>query len=71
MLVNRPLKEEGKNRSVPVNFRITEEQKEMLDTLAAARGLDKTTLFVTLIREDMERRKELLDMYRKMQELRQ
>lgn len=68
--MNRPLKESGKARNVPVNFRVTEEQKEMLDTLAAARGLDRTSLFVTLLQEDTERRKELLEMYRKMQELR-
>ena len=66
----RPLKEAGQQRNVAVNIRITEQEKEMLETLAAARGLDKTTLVVSLVREDMERRKELLEMFRKMQELR-
>ena len=66
----RPLKESGKARNVSVNIRISEEEKEMIDTLADARGLDKTTLLVTLVKEDMERRKELLEAFRKMQALR-
>ncbi len=66
----RPLKESGKARNVSVNVRISEEEKEMIDTLADARGLDKTTLLVTLVKEDMERRKDLLEAFRKMQALR-
>ena len=66
----RPLKEAGQQRNVAVNIRITEQEKKMLETLAAARGIDKTTLVVSLVREDMERRKDLIDMYYKMQELR-
>ncbi|GEM_PF-6298251 len=66
----RPLKESGKARNVSVNIRISEEEKEMIDTLADARGLDKTTLLVTLVKEDMERRKDLLEAFRKMQALR-
>lgn len=67
----RPLKESGNSRKVSVNIRITEAEKEMIEILAGARGLEKTTLLVTLVKEDMERRKELLEMFRKMQELRQ
>lgn len=66
----RPLKEPGKTRNVSVNIRITEQEKEMIEVLADARGLEKTTLLITLVKEDMERRKELMDMYYKMQELR-
>ena len=66
----RPLKESGKARNVSVNIRISEEEKEMIDTLTDARGLDKTTLLVTLVKEDMERRKDLLEAFRKMQALR-
>lgn len=66
----RPLKESGKARNVSVNIRISEEEKEMIDTLADARGLDKTTLLVTLVKEDMERREDLLEAFRKMQALR-
>ena len=66
----RPLKESGSGHTVNVSIRITEAEKEMIETLADARGLDKTTLLVTLVKEDMERRKELLEMYHKMQELR-
>lgn len=67
----RPLKESGSGRTAAVNVRMTEAEKEMLETLADARGLDKTALIITLIKEDTERRKELLEMFRKMQELRQ
>lgn len=66
----RPLKESGKARNVSVNIRISEAEREMIDTLADARGLDKTTLLVTLVKEDMERRKDLLEAFRKMQALR-
>lgn len=66
----RPLKETGSGRNVSVNIRITEAEKEMIETLADARGLDKTTLLITLVKEDMERRKELLEMFHKMQALR-
>ena len=66
----RPLKETGVGRNVNVSIRITEAEKEMMETLADARGLDKTTLLVTLVNEDMERRKELLEMFHKMQALR-
>ncbi len=66
----RPLKESGKARNVSVNVRISEEEKEMIDTLADERGLDKTTLLVKLVKEDMERRKDLLEAFRKMQALR-
>lgn len=67
----RPLKESGSGRTVAVNVRMIEAEKEMLETLADARGLDQTKLIITLIKEDTERRKELLEMFRKMQELRQ
>ena len=67
----RPLKESGNSRKVSVNIRITEAEKEMIEILAGARGLEKTSLLITLVKEDMERRKELLEMFRKMQELRQ
>ena len=66
----RPLKESGKARNVSVNIRISEEERAMIDTLADARGLDKTTLLVTLVKEDMERREDLLEAFRKMQALR-
>ena len=66
----RPLKDVNNARNVSVNIRITEQEKELMETLADARGLDKTSLIVTLVKEDMERRKELIDIYYKMQELR-
>ncbi len=67
----RPLKESGSGRTIAVNVRMTEAEKETLKTLADARGLGMTELIVTLIKEDAERRKELLEIFRKMQELRQ
>lgn len=63
----RPLKESGKGRTVSVNIRLTQEEKAMIDTLAGARGLEKTALIVTLVSEDMERRKELVQKYQETQ----
>ena len=39
----------------------------MIDTLAAARGMEKTALIVSLVREDMENRKELVQKYQETQ----
>ncbi len=63
----RPLKESGKTRNFSVNIRLTQEEKEMIDTLAAARGMEKTALIVELVREDMENRKELVQKYQETQ----
>ena len=63
----RPLKESGKTRNFSVNIRLTQEEKEMIDTLAAARGMEKTALIVSLVREDMENRKELVQKYQETQ----
>ena len=61
--MNRPLKESGKGRNVSVNIRLTQEEKELIDTLAGARGMEKTALLITLVKEDAERRKELVNKY--------
>ena len=63
----RPLKESGKTRNFSVNIRLTQEEKEMIDILAAARGMEKTALIVALVREDMENRKELVQKYQETQ----
>lgn len=63
----RPLKESGKTRNFSVNIRLTQEEKEMIDTLAAARGMEKTALIVSLVREDMENKKELVQKYQETQ----
>lgn len=63
----RPLKESGKGRTVSVNIRITEAEKEMIDTLASAMGVEKTALLVTLVKEETERRKELISRYKETQ----
>ena len=67
----RPLKEGGNSRHLLINIRMTDEENAMLETLAEARGMDKTALIVALVKEDTERRQELMDMLAKMKELRQ
>ncbi len=66
----RPTKEAGQVRIIPVNVRLTAKEKADLELLAAARGLQTTNLFVTLVKEDLQRRKELIEAYKKMAALR-
>ena len=66
----RPTKEAGKARSIPVSVRLTEQEKADLELLAAARGMQTTNLVVTLIKEDLQRRADLIAAYKKMAALR-
>ena len=66
----RPTKEAGKARSIPVSVRLTEQEKADLELLAAARGMQTTNLFVILIKEDLQRRQDLIAAYKKMAALR-
>ena len=66
----RPTKEAGKARSIPVSVRLTEQEKADLELLAAARGMQTTNLFGTLVKEDLQRRADLIAAYKKMAALR-
>ncbi len=67
----RPLKDSEAARNISVNLRITQQEKEMIETLADAKGMDKTTLIITLVREYMENNKALLDAYEVLKVARQ
>ena len=59
----RPPKDSEAARNISINHRVTQQEKEMIDTLADARGLDKTTLLITLCREFMNNNKALMEAY--------
>lgn len=59
----RPPKDSEAARNISINLRVTQQEKEMIDTLADARGLDKTTLLITLCREFMNNNKALMEAY--------
>ena len=59
----RPPKDSEAARNISINLRVTPQEKEMIDTLADARGLDKTTLLITLCREFMNNNKALMEAY--------
>ena len=59
----RPPNDSEAARNISINLRVTQQEKEMIDTLADARGLDKTTLLITLCREFMNNNKALMEAY--------
>ena len=59
----RPPKDSEAARNISINLRVTQQEKELIDTLADARGLDKTTLLITLCREFMNNNKALMEAY--------
>ncbi len=51
------------------NFVVPEEVSKIFAELAAARRMNKTELFSALVKEEAERRSELLQVFRQRQEL--
>ena len=60
----RPQKQTENARNISINLRVTQQEREMIDMLADARGMEKTTMIITLCREYIENNKALMDAYK-------